>query len=68
MKGADIIKGSVCFAVKFAYFSSNQIEFSSVQDSLTRHPKFLTDNQHGSSKSRVLVCNINTPLPTIILH
>ena len=55
MKGADIFKGSVSFAMKFAYFSSNQVECSSIQDSLTRHPRFLTDNQHGSSKSRVLV-------------
>ena len=30
---------------------------------LEQNPKFLTDNQHGSNaiKSKVLICNINTP-------
>ena len=34
----------------------------SIQYNLVRNPKFLTDNRHGSCKSRVLICNINTPL------
>ena len=29
---------------------------------LTRDLNFLTDNQYGPCKSRVLICNINTPL------
>ena len=34
----------------------------SIQYNLVRNPKFLTDNRHGSCKSRVLICNKNTPL------
>ena len=36
---------------------------------LEQNPQFLTDNQHGSNaKSKVLICNINTPLSTSVLY
>ena len=48
-------------------FHQNRQILSSYQGTLTRNPKFLTENQHGSRKSRVLICNINTPLFATIL-
>ena len=47
---------------KICYFSQKQTDFSSIHDKLAKNPKFLTDNLHGSRKSRVLICNTNTPL------
>ena len=44
------------------FFIKNRTILASIQGKLPRNTKFLTDNQHGSRKSRVLICNINTPL------
>ena len=60
-KGAKI-EGFVCFTLWFAWFSSKQLNLSSIKDNMAQNSKFLTDNH--SHKSRVLFCNINTPLHT----
>ena len=60
--GCWIIEEFVCYTLKFANFSQKQTDLSSIHDKLARNPKFLTDNIHGSLKSRVLICNTNTPL------
>ena len=43
-------------------FNQNRQILTPIQGNLTQNPKFLTDNLHGSHNSRVLDCNINTPL------
>ena len=49
----------------YMFFQQNRQNLSSVQGSLMRNPTFLTDNKHGSHKSRVLISNINTPLASM---
>ena len=63
--GCRIIEEFVCYNLihVFAYSSSKQTDLSSTQDNLPQNPKFLTEIQLASRKSRVLVCKINTPLP-----
>ena len=39
---------------------------SCIQDTLAWNPKFLTDNWLDSRQSRVLFCDINTPLTTVL--
>ena len=63
----NIVEEFVCNSLKFAYI------FFIIMDryvyDLEQNPKFLTDNQHGSNaKSKVLICNINTPLSTGVLY
>ena len=60
-KGAKI-EGFACFTLRFAWFSSKQFNLSSIKDNMAQNSKFLTDNH--SHKSRVLFCNMNTPLHT----
>ena len=55
------------YTLKSACFSSKQTDFSSIQDNLAQNPKFLPDNRHGSNQSRVLICNMNTPLACAII-
>ena len=52
------------YTQKFAYF----LDLSSIQDSLAFNLKLLTDNRHNSRKGRVLICNINMPLPQNLHH
>ena len=44
------------------FFLSKQTDLSSDQGNLARNLKFLIDNLHVSRISRLLMCNINTPL------
>ena len=53
----------VCYTLKFASFSSKPTDLSSIPDYLVPSAKFSTDNWYGFRKGRVLICNINTPLP-----
>ena len=55
----------ICYALKFAHFSPKMTDLSFLQDKLAKDPKFLTDNRLGYRKSRVLMCNIKTPLTVI---
>ena len=43
-------------------FIKNRTILALIQGKQPQNTKFLTENQHGSHKSRVLICNINTPL------
>ena len=46
-------------------FHQNRKILLAIHGILQRNSKFLTDNQRGSRKSKVLICNINTPLPLL---
>ena len=43
---------------KIDLVSSKQTDVSSLQHGLARNPKVLSDNGHGSRKSKVLICNL----------
>ena len=50
---------------KLAYFSSKQIDLSSIHVNLAQNRKLLTDN---SRKCRVLICSINAHLVAGVLR
>ena len=43
--GCCIIEEFACYTIKFAYFSSKQTDFSSIQDDNMQNPKVLTENR-----------------------
>ena len=60
--GCWLIEKFVWIILEFAYFSSKPTDLSSIPNNLAQNSKFLTVFQHVSCKSRVLICNINTPM------
>ena len=50
------------YTLKFAPFSLKQTDLLSIHKNWGRSPKFLTDNQHDSHKSGLLICIINKSL------
>ena len=47
-------------------FYQNRQILLAFQGNLTQNPLFWTDSQHFSHKSRVLICDINTPLLALV--
>ena len=60
--GCWIIEEFLCYTLKFALFVIKTNRFVFYSRLFGANPKILTDNRHDSRKSRVLICNINTPL------
>ena len=50
------------YTLKFASFSLKQTDLFFIHENWGRSPKFLTDNQHDSHKSGLLICIINKSL------
>ena len=59
--GCRIIEKFVSYTQICLFFTKTGRFYHLSHDNLGRNPKLLAENRHGSRKSMILICKINTP-------